>query len=226
MDMLRIVLIAIFGLVLQSCLSASSWQTAETLKSGEGRIIIAGGNYTSPSINESIQDAEEESGGALTVEEDELAVPFGEFAYRYGFTDSFEGGLKLTLPSGMTFDGKYNLIDADSFDFALGLAYATMSIESESTNSDGTKDKSKFTMSDIILPIYTSFRFGSFALYLVPKYLIRQTKSETADTSTNFTGGTVGLMIGQDWGMMVEATYLKQADSEFDIMQTGAAFFF
>lgn len=221
------VVIILFVLLVQSCLSASSWQTAETLKSGEGRLIFAGGNYTSPSINKSIEDAKSESEVTANVDEDELAVPYGELGYRYGFTDSFEGGLKLTLPSGTTADLKYNLLDTKPFDFALGLAYSSMSIETSSIDfSSGEEVKSEFAMTDYILPVYTSIRLGSLAFYLIPKYILRQTKSESEQASTTLSGGTFGVMLGQEWGVMLEATYLKQADSDFEIMQTGAAFFF
>lgn len=228
--MLRVTLLLSLAYLSQSCLSASSWQTAESLKAGEGRVIIATGNYTSPSFSQSLEDAQKESeettGTSLEIDTDDLAVPFIEFGYTYGFTDSFDMGAKLTLPGNLTIDTKYNLIDTDPFDFALGLSYGIMSYESTSTDLSGNETKSESSTSDIIVPLYTSFRLGFVALYLVPKYIMRTIEIDGESASTTYTGGSVGLAFGRDWGLMVEGTYLQQADSDFDIMQTGIAIFF
>ncbi len=226
------------GIVLSGCINLSSLQTAEALKEGEGRVIMGAGYYTSPSVNEALnKKSDEEEAEGVTVERDkidDIKVPYAEVGYRYGVMDKLEIGGKLTIIGTMGLDAKYQFLDAGDFDMAAGLGLAYMTLESSSGSGDD-ETKYKNVMIDTTVPLYISYRLAnSFAFYTTPKYILRTvstkaTMGDEEDSSSDnmsLVGATVGMMIGSDWGLALEGTYMKDTDSEFDMLQVSTAIFF
>lgn len=239
------------------CISMSSLQTAEVLPVGEGTIEIGAGFYTSPSINKAIEDASKEStssgsSGTTTQTSNEeeskgISIPYFEFGYRRGLAENFEMGIRYTLPGALTLDGKYSVFNREDIDVALGLGVGYQSYEatsssgsdSQSTNGNSTtstktETKAKSTMVDVIIPVYTSYRFNeSFALYASPKMILRNAssssttdgKTEKSSSQFRMAGFTFGTMVGLSGSRPValEITYAKDTASDFDVMQFGGA---
>ena len=196
---------------LQSCANVSTLQTGRTLKPGEGRIIIGAGYYKSPGLNSTL------SGAASTKE---LAMPYYELAYNRGIFDSFDMMFKVSGTGTVNIGGKYNLIDASSFALALGADYGMISF---SSSGESTKTEIK----DIMVPLIMSYDFGKgFTLYLAGKYVSRSTTYGSLSGSTTLKGASAGLKIGEGGGIMIEANYLKDDNTSFDVMQTNLGFFF
>ncbi len=244
---------AVFSAVNIGCISMSSLQTAEVLPVGEGTIEAGAGFYTSPSINKAIEDASKESASTSTTqtgteaESNGISIPYFEFGYRRGLAEDFEMGIRYTLPGALTLDGKYSLLNREDIDVAIGLGvgYQTYggaaSSSSDTSNSESTSSatktetKVKFTMADVTVPIYTSYRFTeNFALYASPKMIVRNaSSSSTTEGKTEKTSGqskmagfTFGTMIGGVTGakaLALEITYIKDTASDFDVMQFGGA---
>jgi len=231
-----------------SCISMSSLQTAEILKEGEGRVLLGGGYYTSPSLNKDLKDAKDS--GKVETNLDDIKIPYLEVGYRRGLSESFELGFKYTIPGALGIDGKYSLLNQDNFDLALGLGLGYFSIESggSSTSQDSSNSgsgsssttstsdaKSKSTVFDLTLPIYMSYRINdSFALYTSPKYILRSVSSSVTENGkttkssgkTPMAGATVGAMIGTDKGFGIEVTYAKGIGGDFNLMQVAGAMYY
>jgi hypothetical protein len=246
---------AIFSVMNIGCISMSSLQTAEVLPVGEGTIEAGAGFYTSPSINKAIEDANKESASTSTTQtgtEDEskgISIPYFEFGYRRGLAEGFEMGIRYTFPGALTLDGKYSLLNREDIDVAIGLGVGYQSYEATSSTDSSTQNtgggtsttsakketKSKFTMMDVTIPIYTSYRFTeNFALYASPKMIMRNAssstttdgKTEKSSGQSKMAGFTVGTMIGGVTGakaLALEITYVKDTASDFDVMQFGGA---
>ncbi|MGL1903646.1 MAG: hypothetical protein OCC49_16030 [Fibrobacterales bacterium] len=190
----------------------SSLQTAKTLDPGKGRLIAGGGYYTSPEINEIVD--------SLTTSE-ELAFPYLEIAYRRGIVENFDMGLKLTLIGTMFLDGKYQLIDSESYAIATGAGVGYVSIESGSGDF-----KTKTDIYDIQVPVYASYHLGDYvAVYATPKYNLRIFGGDGSGASS-MVGSTAGLKIGKDAGIFVEATYMTDVSDDFSLMQFNGSVFF
>lgn len=240
--------ILIFSASSFSCISMSSLQTAEILKQGEGRVLLGAGHYTSPAINKAVDDLETATNS--TTKNDDIKLPYIEFGYRRGLSETFEIGFKYTFPGSLGVDGKFSVLNTANFDLALGLGVGYMTIETSgsSTSSDSSTNsgsggssttstsetKFKSTVMDFTVPLYASYRINeSFALYSSPKYIVRSISSSetssglstTSKGTQHFAGATIGTMIGSDKGVAIEVTYMKDQSSKFDIMQLGGALF-
>lgn len=229
---------------LTGCLSMSSLQTAEILPVGETTVEMGAGVYTSPSINDAINEASDSSSSVDDEEAKSIMIPYFEFGFRMGLTENYEMGARYTLPGAITVDGKYSLLNQEEFDVAVGLAVGYQSYEASSTSdsadsSEGSVEtKSKATMLDVTIPLYTSYRINdSFAFYGTPKFILRNAKSESktdAETTKSssilrMAGLTVGTLINgysKGKGIAFEITYAKDISSEFNVLQMGGAYLY
>jgi predicted porin len=197
---------------LQSCANVSTLQTGRTLKAGEGRIIIGAGYYKSPGLNSTL------SGVADT---EDLKMPYYEIGYNRGLFDSFDMMLKISGTGTVNIGGKYNLIDASSFALALGVEYGMVSITDKNDTSKKTEIK------DLMVPLIVSYDFSKgFTLYLAGKFVSRSTTFGSTSGKTTLKGASAGLKMGDGTGIMIEANYLKDDNSAFDVLQTNIGFFF
>jgi hypothetical protein len=197
----------------------STLQTAQTLDPGKQRILVGGGYYASPSVN---QDASAASGSDVS-----LALPYMEVGYRRGIVDNLELGAKVTIPGTVGLDGKYRFFRAGKFALSGGLGAAWLKIDSGSDTM-----KSSTQLIDAIVPAYISYDIAQpFAVYLSPKYVARfasSTDSMGAKTSgmENLVGATVGTRLGTGFGLFLETSYMKDLSSKFDSFQVNGSIFF
>ena len=205
-----------------ACVNSSTLQTAKALDPGRQRILVGGGYYASPDINEDASSA--------TGTETSLALPYMELGYRRGLVDKVEAGVKYTLPGTAAIDGKYQFLDAGDFALAAGASVGYFKISSEAGDS-----KSSSTVIDTIVPVYASYDVAkAFALYTSPKYVMRYAKNESSDAMmsesssglNHLVGATVGTRLGNRWGLFLETTYLKSVSSDFDAFQVNGSIFF
>jgi hypothetical protein len=201
------------------CVNMSTLQTAQALDPGKQRILVGGGYYASPSVN---QDA-----SAATGSDTSLALPYMEVGYRRGIVDRFELGAKVTIPGTVGLDGKYQFVRAGNFAVAAGLGAAYLSIES---GSDTMKTSTKLI--DAMVPAYISYDVAKpLSFYLSPKYVARfasstDTNGMVTSGMENLVGTTVGTRIGSGFGLFLETTYLKDLSSKFDSFQVNGSIFF
>ncbi len=145
----------------------------------------------------------------------------GEIMGLYGFTDSFDAGLKF---SGTSYGGdlKYMLFDG-SFAMALGVGFNTVSVEVGSVTTDIT---------DLIVPVYMNLDLGSGSIYLVPKSISKSvTYSDTTPSfSINQTGLTLGYQFQKEGGSFIEYNFvtwteeINGTDKTFDISQPALGY--
>jgi hypothetical protein len=211
-------LVTTLGLTV-GCVNMSTLQTAQTLDPGKQRILVGGGYYASPSVD---QEASSSTGTSTS-----LALPYMEVGYRRGLADRIELGAKVTIPGTVGLDGKYQLVRAGKFAVAAGLGAAYLSLDS---GDDTMKTSTKLV--DAIVPAYISYDLAKpFAVYASPKYVARFGSTTDANGMTtsgmeNLVGATVGTRIGSGFGLFLETSYLKDLSSSFDSFQVNGSIFF
>lgn len=208
-----VLFILLFACLSISCVGISTFQTADTLRDGESRVYYGGGYYTSPSLNEMVEEA--------SIAED-IKVPFVEVGYRRGIKDRLDVGAKLAMIGSAVIDAKYHLIDKTDYDISVGGGLGYFSIASGSGD-----DEVKTTAIDLIVPVYASYKLSSWiSPYFSPKVIIRSVKSDDGDKTSPMGGVTLGIMLGENTHFALEGSYLKDFDSDFDMAQFGAAISF
>jgi len=200
------------------CVNMSTLQTAQALDPGKQRILVGGGYYASPSVNET---------ASTTANDVSLALPYMEVGYRRGIVENLELGAKVTIPGTVGLDAKYQLVKAGDFAVAAGLGGSYLSISSTSNNmTTSTK------LVDAIVPIYVSYDIAKpFAVYASPKYVARfaQSTDENGMMTSgmeNLVGATLGTRLGSRFGLFLETSYLKDLSSTFDSFQVNGSIFF
>jgi hypothetical protein len=202
--------------------NSSALQTAKALDPGRQRILVGGGYYASPDLNEDASTA--------TGSETSLALPYMELGYRRGLVDKLEAGVKYTIPGTAAIDGKYQFLDAGDFALAAGASVGYFKLSSEAGDS-----KSSSTVIDTIVPLYASYDLAkAFAVYTSPKYVMRYARNESSDAMmsesssglSHLVGATVGTRLGNRWGLFLETTYLKSVTNDFDAFQVNGSIFF
>lgn len=206
------------GALTTGCVNMSTLQTAKALDPGKQRILVGGGYYASPDVN---QDASEATGSDVS-----LALPYMEVGYRRGLVKNFELGAKATIPGTVGLDGKYQLVNAGKFAVAAGLGTSYLKIES----GEG-ENKASTMLVDTIVPAYISYDIAApFSVYASPKYVLRYASStDSMDTTSglqHLVGATVGTRLGKNIGLYLESSYLKDMTSDFDSFQVNGSIFF
>ena len=201
------------------CVNSSTLQTAKALDPGTQRILVGGGFYASPSLNE---DA-----SAATGEDTSLALPYMELGYRRGIVDKVELGAKVTLPGTSGIDAKYQFLQAGDLALAAGLGVGYLKI---SSGSEGMETST--TLFDTTVPVYASYDLAkAFAVYVSPKYVLRYAKSvddmdQTASGLNHLVGATAGVRVGNKFGLFLETGYLKSVSNDFDAFQVNGSIYF
>ena len=229
-----LIAVAAFG---TACSSISSFQGAQTVKSGETSHTVGFGTLSSDTASDV---------AGLEVDENDtsgISVPMFEYMFRYGINDSMDFGLRTTgwVHGG---DFKWKFMDGP-FSMATGIGFSRLSITSE-----GTTSSSEFSATDIYVPLYMEYATSdSLSFYITPKYMNRSYTSEFTDStdaslnsesssSIGFTGASLGLKWGKEWGVILEystmsgsvdddaATTTIDESADITLTQTGLAFFF
>lgn len=192
-----------------SCVGLSTFQTADTLREGESRTYYGGGYYTSPSLNKIIEE--------ISTAED-IKVPFLEVGYRRGIREKLDVGAKLAIIGSAVIDAKYHLIDETNYDISMGAGLGYFSMSSGSGD-----DEVKTTAIDLIIPVYASYQLSNWIHpYVSPKIIIRNVKSDDGSKTSPMGGATLGIMLGENTRFALEGSYLKDFNSNFDMVQCGA----
>ncbi|MEO5669023.1 MAG: hypothetical protein ABIR96_13260 [Bdellovibrionota bacterium] len=208
---LCVALIALLGL--GACANMSALQTAETLPEGKGEFAAGFGYINHKAIVEGDADSE-------------ASAPYMEFQYRRGIMKNLDAGIKATLIGTGGADVKYQFIDGEKFDMAVGTSLAYMSISSGTSSDAGanTTATTKSTVIDWTIPLYMSTPVSeTVTLYGSPKYMLRKA---TGGDALNILGATAGVKWGKESGVMVETSYGKALGKAFQSVQYNAAVFF
>ncbi|MFU8804962.1 MAG: hypothetical protein ACNA8W_14210 [Bradymonadaceae bacterium] len=209
-------LVALVALTGTGCMNMSTLQTARALEAGESRILVGGGYFTSPEVNDAAEDV---SGTDVT-----LSFPYLEAGYRRGIIPNLEAGAKLTIPGSIGLDAKYQFVDAGGFALATGGGLSYLSL----TSGTGENEVSS-TVIDLIVPVYASYDVGEYlSLYSAPKYILRMGSSTNSDGMSmgHLAGGSGGIRLGNRAGVFLEGTYMMDLTSDYSLFQgTGAVFF-
>ncbi|NVB81233.1 MAG: hypothetical protein HOV81_22750, partial [Kofleriaceae bacterium] len=178
-------------------MNSSTLQTAKALDPGTQRILVGGGFYASPSLNEDASDA--------TGEDTSLALPYMEVGYRRGIVDKVEVGAKVTIPGTSGIDAKYQFLQSGNLALAAGLGVGYLKI---SSGSEGMETST--TVFDTMVPVYASYDLAkAFAVYASPKYVLRYASSvddmnETSSGMNHLVGATAGVRVGNKFGLFLE----------------------
>jgi hypothetical protein len=202
---------------LGACANMSALQTAETLPEGKAEFSAGLGYVNHKAIVEGDSDSK-------------ASAPYMEFQYRRGLMKNLDAGVKATLIGTGGADVKYQFVDGEKFDMAVGTSLAYMSISSasgESTTGGNTTTTSSGPSSTVIdwtVPLYMSTPVSeTVTLYASPKYMLRKA---TGGDALNILGATGGVKWGKESGVMVETSYGKAIGNPFQSIQYNAAFFF
>jgi hypothetical protein len=203
---LRNLFVALGLLFLASgCVSLSTLQTARTLPPDKEEHSIGGGLYSSTPLSGS--DAKLESS-------------FFEYAFRRGFSEKIDYGLRLTIIGTAFVDAKYNLINDEKFAMAVGGGIGYMGISS----GEGS-NKSEVQIYDFNLPLYLSYDITpSVSLYGAPKVIFRYVSGGDIQSQA-LLAATAGIKLGTDKGVMLEATAVQESGKAFSGSQFNGVFF-
>lgn len=202
--------------IINGCVSIASYQTAETLKQGRYRSVIGLGlknDYHNDRLSLNIgEDTPTSSQQYL-----------GEYILQYGITDWLQLSGHLLFPSGTGFDSKFRYLWGD-FSAAIGIGYfyGVQSVK----GADGNDNQLEVEIQDYRVPLYFSYRFGTlFSIYTIPKYVYRTLACDITKR-LSLAGGDIGMIIGQDWGTILEYSFLADTKSAYYINQISLGAFF
>lgn len=182
--------------LLTGCASMSCMQTARTTEKGK----LAGG-FGAGTVKMDI-GLKDTSGKVVNIK-----APFLELFGRYGITDKWDVGAKLTLIGTFLVDTKYQFLgDAESkLASSIGFGAGFMSIKSGDFENKIT---------DIHIPYYISVHPTKWlGIYANPRYVYRMTKSTNTSENTvskgnsSWYGLTGGLRFGKNSGLFIEYSY-------------------
>lgn len=205
------IFVATVTLSLGGCANFSSFQEADTMAAGQHRKGV-GASVTKYKFD--LGDTEED-----------VTVPALNLWYRIGLTDRFELHAMAWIPLGATIGGKYQLLgnrNKAGLALSLGLDAGYLTITSGDAGNE-----TKTTIVDTYVPVYLGYRTSpGFAAYLVPKYMLRFTNSDSGSDLVHFTGGTVGVAIGKSSSFHIEGSALVDINSGDPAITGGIGFAF
>lgn len=140
-----------------------------------------------------------------------VTVPAANFWYRHGLTDKLEAHALVWIPFGGTLGAKYQLLgnrDTAGLGVSVGLDFGYLTISTTSEDAMGVESKTEVNLADFYLPVYVGYRVGpSFAVYTVPKYLLRVASGDSDDIS-HLIGSAFGLALGNEATLHAEGVVL------------------
>lgn len=194
--------------LLSGCMNASSLQTARVVPRGEDRVSVGF--------------------GTTHITNTDFRLPYGEVMYRYGIWENVDVGAHVTLLGTSAIDAKVQLMADDRFALSSGLKFGTLEITSTvpDPNDPSRSIELKSGVAQLIVPVYVSYDVGThLTLYGSPKYLLNATMGSDQTAITHFAGTTLGVQLGDSWGLLVEATALYGFSTSNLQLQGNAAIF-
>jgi len=193
---------------LTGCTNVSCLQTARVLEKDKGRFFAGGGYAAIPEYSD-------------TTSPGLKRFPYLELGGRVGVAPKLDVGAKLTVIGSISFDGKYQLVDAGNFALAAGFGLGGMPKDNDSTAS-----KNKNDILELLLPLYASYDASEyFSVYSSPKYVYRKFVGGEIRESENMLGATVGAKIGKSAGVYIESTLLRILGTNLQTFQMNASLF-
>jgi hypothetical protein len=215
MRTLNVSLLACLALI-GGCANFATLQTAETMKKDKFELGL-GATFTAYEAKlETTVTQPDAAGNPVTrtsTESTTFTVPALTVSGRYGLTDRLELHGVAWLPFGASAGGKYMLIgepDENGFVFSPGLDISvpiTVTVNDESS-----------MLIDLYVPLHMGYRASdSFEVYWTPKYVLRVFGGDIGHAP----GATVGVALGSDTTIMLEASMLYDTLSEKPIINAG-----
>lgn len=197
----------ICSIMLSSCVSMTSMQTARTLGQGNKEIAV-GGSRVSYEF-------------ASTIDTFEAKTITGEIDGRYGITDKLDAGFKISIIGTTGGYAKYQFLGDQESTFAgsAGIGLGFLTIES----GDGEfAAKSKTT--DFSIPLFFSYHPNDWiGIYTSPRYTLRNIKNSDVSGSESSTshwyGATAGVRLGKRIAPFIEYSVFNSADATRPLSQ-------
>ncbi len=203
--------------LLSSCASMSTLQTARTT---EKKKLVGGFSGGTVNFDTGIKKDTTPTSSNIV-----LNVPFIELYARYGITDKWDAGMKLTIIGTFLVDTKYQFLGDDKSKFAgsIGLGLGTLNI----TSGDYTNK-----VKDVHFPLYLSYHSAEwFGLYANPRYIMRfnsekNGSSPTTTYTSNWYGATGGIRLGKKSALFLEYSYFlnSKVSNPFTQFTVGLGF--
>lgn len=207
-------LLVLVGLsfLLGACTSISSLQTAKTTPKGKFSHTFGLGSINAKVTTNGVTGVKGDTGSSVS-------LPMIEYMIRYGATEDIDVGFKTSgFSHGV--DGKWRFYQDGPLHLAVGGGLSLLSTE-VTTGSQ----KTKYTLTDFILPFYASYTFSKTVTgYVVPKYINRSVSGNGTSGSGSFTGASVGAQWGEKKGFLFELTFLSGEGES--ITQYNLGFYF
>ncbi len=191
------------SMMLSSCVSMSSMQTARTL--GQGNTEVAVG--VSRVSYEFLSDTD-------TIENKAL---IGEIDWRYGITDKLDVGARASLIGTSGAYAKYQFLGDDESPIAgsVGASLGFLNIEIGDSKSRTT---------DFSIPLFFSYHPTDWvALYTSPRYTLRNIKNSDTTGSEGSTshwyGATTGVRLGKKVAPFLEYSIFGSGDATQPLSQ-------
>ncbi len=194
----------ILAILLSSCVSMSTMQTARVTEKGEVGYGFGGGM-----VNSEIPIG--------TLDTLSIGAPFLEASARYGLTDKLDVGAKLTIIGTSSVDAKYQFLGDNKSLIAgsIGLGAGYLSI---------TNDETESVIVDLMVPAYFSIHpVDWLSLYCSPKYLYRingyTSNGVTGFSNSHIYGATAGIRLGKKFAFLAEYSYFGNSQMALPLTQ-------
>lgn len=177
--------------LLGGCLNASTLQTARVVPRGDDRFSIGA--------------------GATVITGLDFPWPYLEATYRYGIWENIDVGAFVSVLGTSGLDAKVQLLADDHFVVSTGLKFGTLQVTITTPDPDDPNNtiESSSGIAQLILPLYVSYDVAShLSLYASPKYLLNAASGAGPVSITHYAGSTLGLRLGDSWGLFLEGTAL------------------
>lgn len=205
---------AFCSLMLSSCVSMSTMQTARTLGQGnsQGAIGVSKISYEFVSLEDTI----------------DASTFTGELDWRYGVTDKLDVGAKASLIGTSGAYAKYQFLgDKESViagSGGLGLGFLTI-------ESGEGEFATKSRTTDFYIPLFFSYHPTDWVgIYTSPRYTLRNIKnsdvSESSSSTSHWYGATTGIRLGKRVAPFIEYSFFTSSDATKPLSQfTGGVSF-
>jgi hypothetical protein len=222
-------------LAMVGCASVSSMQSARTIEKNSYRVTLAGGYVDSTILKTQLEEAKLKTGEDPTLY---YGYPYVEGMFRYGLSNRSDLGMRYIAPASGAFDFKYMLVGGEckkiERKFRNKRTRKIVTRVTEECKKDGfalsVGPQLGFTYLNLVksfegmLPVYLGLDVSpNFGVYLVPKYVFRY--ATVVGTSSSW-GSSIGLKLGNNWGLITEFTYLKALSSSDSAISFNGGLFF
>ncbi len=202
-------IVGLLGLVLLTgCINNSTLQTARVVPRGDERMVVGGGKMLTSDVG--------------------VTLPYAEVMYRYGLWENLDVGAHLTLLGTGAIDVKYQFLADDHLAVAAGLKGGTLELTTEGPDPDDPSKtvETKTGLAQLIVPVYVSYDIGThLSLYASPQYMLNAVVGVDSTAFQHFAGSTLGVKLGDGWGLMFEATAMYGFTTSNLLLQGNAAIF-